>query len=465
MVRRQPNRELAQLLTEAEWSAADLARSVNALGKAQGMTLRYDRTSIAHWLTGSRPRPPVPDLVASAFSRRVERLVTAGETGLTSPGHTTDEVSLPSTAATEDAADRLTILARTDTDPARRSQLTVSAYSLSAIDSPAWNPGRPAPRRPRSASGRVSAEEVQALREMCQVFTDLMERHGGAHARSALASYLADDTGRLLAAPAEPSLRRELFVSAAQLTHVLARMTMDAGYPGLAQGYFTTALDLASEAGDRRTYAITLRAMSLQALHLGFHEKASQLADTAVDAAGPSADPATLSFLLSQRAVTHAHTRQRRSAVGDLAAAESQHGRATRQAGPFDSYPRAGLDYQRGQALLALGEPEQAARSLASSAAARGDDRRRAGALTHARLAATLLPLHRLEESCVHWNVFLDHYPSLHLVPADDALMYLSRSLYRYRNQSNAAAVLRRAHSVTRAGPAPSKGRRTGPAR
>ncbi|MFJ4688717.1 hypothetical protein [Streptomyces sp. NPDC088789] len=463
MVRRQPNRALALLLTEAEWNAAELARAVNALGKAQGVTLRYDRTSVAHWLTGSRPRPPVPDLVASALSRRTERLVTAEETGLTGPWSAVDELSLPATAVTDDAAARLTILARTDTDPARRPQLTVSAYSLSAVESLAWDPGHPAPTKPRGKGNRVSAEEVQVLREMCQVFNDLMERHGGAHARTALAAYLADDIGRLLAAPAESFLRRELFVCAAQLTHILARMTMDAGHPGLAQGYFTTALDLASEADDRRMYAITLRAMSVQALHLGFHEKASQLADTALDAAGRSADPATLSFLLSQRAVTHAHARRRRRAVGDLAAAETQLGRATQRAAPFDSYPQAGLDYQRGQVLLALGEPERAVRSLGSSASARGEDRRRSGALTHARLAATLLPLGRLEESCDHWNVFLDHYPSLRLVPADHALMYLSRSLYRHRNQSRAAAVLRRARTVSRTRPAPAKGRRPGP--
>ncbi|MFB6951294.1 hypothetical protein ACFCXP_16850 [Streptomyces niveus] len=467
MVRRQPNRALALLLTEAEWNAAELARAVNALGKAQGMALRYDRTSVAHWLTGSRPRPPVPDLVASAFSRRTERLVTAQETGLADPGHPADELPLPSPDSTDDAAARLTVLARADTDPAHRPQLTVTAYSLSAIDALAWNParptpGRPTPGRPWATKGLVSAKEIQALRETCQVFTDLMERHGGAHARSALASYLADDTSRLLAAPAEPALRRELFTVAAQLTHILARMTIDAGHPGLAQGYFTTALDLASEADDRRMYAITLRAMSLQALRLGFHEKAAQLADTALDAAGPSSDPATLAFLLSQRAVTHAHARQRRRALDDLSAAEIQHSRATQRTDPFDAYPRAGLEYQRGQTFLALGNPEQAARSFTSSAAARGDDRRRSGALTHARLAATLLPLGRLEESCVHWNVFLDHYPSLRLAAADDAVTYLSRSLYRHRHQSQVAAVLLRARTLTRTGSPPAQGRGPG---
>jgi len=464
VARRQPNQRLTLLLNEAQWNPAELARAVNALGTAQGMSLRYDRTSVAHWLTGSRPRPPVPDLVAAAFSRRNERLVTAEETGLALPQRADDDAPLAAGAEADDAAHRLTVVARTDADPSKRSQLTGTAYDLVVLEAPAWNPGRPPHARPRPSGRRVSAEEVEALREMCQVFADLMERHGGAHARSALATYLTDDTSRLLTAPAEPSLRRQAFTCAAQLTHILARMTMDAGYPSLAQYYFVTALGLASEADDRRLYSITLRAMSLQALRLGFHEKALQLADTALDA-GASTDPSTLAFLLSQRALTHAHTGNPRRAAADLATADDQLDRATQRAGPFGSYPRAGLDYQRGQTLLALGDLERAALSLASSASARGEGRRRSNALTNARLAATLLSLGRLEESCIHWNIFLDHYPSLCLVPADDALVHMRRSLYRYRNQPHAAAVLVRARSVIRASPAPAKGRRTGPAR
>ncbi|GAB3949668.1 helix-turn-helix domain-containing protein [Streptomyces sparsus] len=83
MARRERNHRLAALLAEAGWSAADLARTVNALVVAQSVALRYDRTAVAHWLTGSRPRPPVPDLVALAFSRRCNRLVTTADTGLT----------------------------------------------------------------------------------------------------------------------------------------------------------------------------------------------------------------------------------------------------------------------------------------------------------------------------------------------------------------------------------------------
>src|SRR2546430_2707751 len=83
---RTPNQALRRLLDQAGWSGARLAREVNSLGAEQGTALHYDRTSVAHWLAGSRPRPPVPSLVAEALSRRLGSPVRPQDTGLTAPG-------------------------------------------------------------------------------------------------------------------------------------------------------------------------------------------------------------------------------------------------------------------------------------------------------------------------------------------------------------------------------------------
>ncbi|MFJ5175593.1 tol-pal system YbgF family protein [Streptomyces griseoviridis] len=454
MARGQPNPLLAALLGEAGWSAAELAKAVNALGAAQGLPLRYDRTSVAHWLAGSRPRPPVPTLVASAFSRRSGRLVTAEETGLARHGPAGDAEPIPSShrSGRDDVLDQLVVLCRADIDPARRGALAGSAYSLVAAAATDWQRDRPAgpvPPRPPAAVPRATDADLQRMRWVILIAAELLERHGGGHARTAVAAYAADDTGGLLTAPAAPSLQRELFTGAGQLTHLLGRMSMDAGHQRLAQRYFGVSLGLAREADDRRLYAITLRAMSLQALHLGFLKNAGELADAAVNTAGPRADPSTRAFLLSQRGLTHAQARHHREAVRDLAAAETQHDRSTSPAGPFTHYPRPGLDYQRGRALLALGDPVQAVRALATAAEARPEDSNRSSALTRARLAETLLSLGRLEESCVHWHVFLDHYPSLRSSAADQALRNLRRSLRAFRDRPQAAALLARARPLT----------------
>lgn len=391
MARRAPNPHLAALLAEAHWSATELARTVNALGTAQGLTLRYDRTAVAHWLTGSRPRPPIPDLVASAFSRRCHRLITSHDTGLTQTAQPKD-FSIRHPHEEGQAMQRITALCRAETDPARRFSLTSCVYSLSAVSGVfSWTPVPPSPT-PLSAVRPLTPADVETQRQMVSLFADLTERYGGAHGRAALLAYLADTIGPLLnMRTASAALRRALFTTAAQLTHLLARMTTDAGHPGLAQRYFTSALELAREADDRNLYAITLRAMSLQALNLEHPQQAHHLAEAAIEAAGPHPPPATHAFLLSQRALTHAIQHQRHAALTDLATAEKHLDRADNHSSPFRHYPQAGLDYQRAQTLLTLGDPIQATRALLSAVQTRPETQRRASALTHARLAQTLL--------------------------------------------------------------------------
>lgn len=64
MPRRARNERLRALLTTAQWSYDNLARTVNMAGAESGLRLRYDRTAVAHWLSGSCPRAEVVTLVA-----------------------------------------------------------------------------------------------------------------------------------------------------------------------------------------------------------------------------------------------------------------------------------------------------------------------------------------------------------------------------------------------------------------
>ncbi|GFN09273.1 hypothetical protein Smic_78290 [Streptomyces microflavus] len=83
MPKKARNTRLAALQQEARWTNGDLAREVNRLGTLHGLRLAYDRTAVAHWLSGTRPRPPVPELVAEVLSHRLGQLVTPEWTGLT----------------------------------------------------------------------------------------------------------------------------------------------------------------------------------------------------------------------------------------------------------------------------------------------------------------------------------------------------------------------------------------------
>lgn len=443
MARYQPNKRLSALLAESGWSAADLARAVNTLAGEQGLTLRYDRTSVAHWLSGSRPRSPVPDLVAAAFSNRTGRPVTAGETGLVRPAAVPFMRIEPGDG---DAVLRLVALLRADADPADRAGLVATAYQHAAVPQPIW---RPASFTVPAARGRMTERaEVRTLEEMSVLFAGLADRHGGAHARSALALYLADDVGRVLSQQAPPAVRRRLRSGTAQLVHVLAVMTADAGYASLSQHYFHAALSLAHDAGDRRVYSITLRAMSVQALRLGFRRRALRLAEAAMNAAGPDKEPATQAFLLNQRALVRAYHRQDRAARADLDTAQAQHALAKGPPGPFTMYTSAGLHYQSARTLLVLGRTHEAIHGWEISLRERTPDQRRTSALTLAALADTELGIGHLEAACQHWSTFLDLYPYLHSVRARQALVSLRRGLRVHHRQPRAAAILERARAA-----------------
>ncbi|MEY9998096.1 tetratricopeptide (TPR) repeat protein [Streptomyces sp. V4I8] len=442
-----PNDRLRSLLGEADWSAGELARAVNGLGTAQSMTLRYDRTSVAHWLSGSKPRPAVAELVAAAFSRRIGRLVTVGETGL-APEVPAVGARFVDGIREAPLLQRLVDLARSDADPTERAHLVQSAYRLVPVPTQDWEQTSALQPAPFDEKRRATAEDAQMLNVMTKAFADQMDRHGGGHARATLAAYLANDVTRILIAAAPPLLHRELVTATSQLTHLLARMTSDAGHQGLAQIYFETALELARVAENRAAYAVTLRAMSAQAMQLGHHRNALALADAALEAAGPRVNGATRAFLLSQQAVTCAHDGQRRAAITSLSAAEAQLERASSTPGPFTSYPRAGLEYQRAQTLLALGLRADALAALRDSARLRTPDRRRASALTEFRVAEVLLAMGNLEEACTHLNQFLDQWPLLRSAQIDQAVAKLRGSLRPYLRQRQALAVWERARSL-----------------
>jgi len=77
-----PNRTLRGLLAETEWTQEAFARAIGRLGAEAGVRFRYDRTSVAHWLRGSRPSPRVQDFIAEALSRRLGRPVGVTQLGM-----------------------------------------------------------------------------------------------------------------------------------------------------------------------------------------------------------------------------------------------------------------------------------------------------------------------------------------------------------------------------------------------
>ncbi|MFE9564280.1 hypothetical protein ACFYM0_24585 [Streptomyces sp. NPDC006487] len=500
------NARLGDLLAEAGWSGAELARAVNALGTLHGLALRYDRTAVAHWLSGTRPRRLVPELIAAALTERCGRLVTVTEAGLGTGSAGPGVRPGPGAgAAAEDGGGgllRLALQARADVDPHGRPPLLRSPYQPVPVPTPVWDrepaqgggeaaagtpPRTRTPLRTHTgadtrtvadtaagtdtrtgiaelAARRHLAAHAEQLRALAGSFSGLYLAHGGVHTRAALAAWLAQDAGAFAARHTDgpgPAVRGRgapgrgrgapgVWRGYAQLAHLLAEMTADSGYHGLAQEYHGIALGLARQAGDRRMYAITLRAMSAHAGRLGQPAHAVRLARTAVETAPADGEPGTLAFLLVQRAAAHAHAGQRAAAAADLAAADRLHVRhaAKPPDGPFDSYARADLDFARARTHLALGEFPAAADALERSLRGRAADQHRATALTHAALAETLLRLGYLTRACEHWRAFLTAAPAVQSRAVREALARLLRDLTPYRRAREAVPTVAMARAL-----------------
>nr|WSS60437.1 hypothetical protein OG284_04045 [Streptomyces sp. NBC_01177] len=431
------NNSLARLLVEAGSSAAELARDVNRFGTAQGLHLRYDRTSVAHWIRGSRPRPVVAELVAESLTRRLGRVVDVMETGLVEWSYET----MTYDGNQGDSVKGLIALARADIDPRHRSALGKLAFRQRPLldDAPllhepsdvhaAWPP-------------RSGDDHAHRLRRVVEQFVANWFCYGGGHARASLASYIGEDVGRLVVTSASPAARRTQLSLTAQLGYLLGNMTADVGHPGLAQRYFQLSLSVSAQAADHDMHAITLRGMSLQAARMGAPRYAADLADTAVNVAALSSDAETNAFVLAQRAYTRALIRDGRGAYGDLREAERHLQRPTDSGGPFRRYPSAGLAYRKGRTLYLLGDRMPALRALRYAAAQRPSDEHRTRALSQARVALALMEQGHVDEACLYGRSFAEAYPVLRSHRATLLLQQLQGQLRQFRRSPEAAALL-----------------------
>lgn len=455
--RRAPNHLLRALLREAGWTGQALARTVNALGFEAGLPLQYDRTTVAHWLSGALPRHPVPELVAEGLSRELGRRVTVAETGLVPRG---PRVADTGAEVWRDwhAGERLAELARVR--PGRPGMYASCVYSTAALAVPSWADLVAAPATRRLAqpvtTGRIGHAEVDSAAAMVRLFADADSTFGGGYPRVALGSYLATTIAPWLRADASTAVRHELLATATRLTYLCAFMCFDENLHGAAQRYYLISLRLAGEAGDAVSYGVILRALSVQARLLGHRRPAVGLADEAVRTASGRAPRQTRAFLHGQAAVAHAAAGNRRDALGHLNAAETHLSHAdgdTRSpATPLiGGYHLAAFAHCQAATTACLGDRRGAIAALRFSIRHRPSTEPRSRAVTLARLAELQLAEGQLEQACGTWQEFLDHYPSLRSRRADAALTTLLASTNPYRNNPVARALHLRANAVRRA--------------
>ncbi|GGZ16627.1 sporulation protein [Streptomyces nitrosporeus] len=378
---RGPNEKLGTVLALAGISNAGLARRVNDLGAQRGLTLRYDKTSVARWVAkGMVPQGAAPHLIAAAIGAKLGRPVPLHEIGL-ADADPAPEVGLAFPRDVGEAVRSATDLYRLD--PAGRrgggiwqslaGSFAVSAYATpasrwlitpadpsvardpsavqggvpgaqgaSGAHGPSVLQGPPAGGTGRGAAGvpaqpgpdgaadaspsllRVGHSDVAKLREAAQDARRWDSKYGGGDWRSSMVpECLRVDAAPLLLGSYSDEVGRALFGASAELTRLAGWMAFDTGQQEAAQRYYIQALRLARAAADVPLGGYVLASMSLQATYRGFADEGVDLAQAAVERNRGLATARTMSFFRLVEARAHAKAGDAPAAGSALRAAES----------------------------------------------------------------------------------------------------------------------------------------------
>jgi len=239
-----------------------------------------------------------------------------------------------------------------------------------------------------------------------------------------------------------------LLAGYAKFAYLAAVTCGDCGQHGMAQQLFHAALRLSRFAGARELGAVTLRAISSHALYLNYGDQAAEAAEAAVDLATSQASGAIRSFVLAQRAVTFAARGQSAEAARDVELMVHTWDEGSGRPGPFTTYPRSAMDFQRSQVWRLLGEKKRAQQALHEALRERSPVQRRPYALLHAALAELACEEGRLDVACRHWATFLDHYPYVWSTALLHALARMSSRLAPFADQQKISRLLGKAAAL-----------------
>ncbi|MFI1798217.1 MFS transporter [Streptomyces sp. NPDC020379] len=342
---RGPNEKLGTVLVLAGISNAGLARRVNDLGAQRGLTLRYDKTSVARWVSkGMVPQGAAPHLIAAAIAGKLGRPVPLHEIGL-ADADPAPEVGLSFPRDVGQAVRSATELYRLDLAGRRGGggiwQSLAGSFSVSAYATPAsrWlitpADGSVA-RAAHQAAGetenggseggpvqRVGHSDVTKLREAADDARRWDSKYGGGDWRSSMVpECLRVDAAPLLLGSYTDEVGRSLFGATAELTRLAGWMAFDTGQQEAAQRYYIQALRLARAAADVPLGGYVLASMSLQATYRGFADEGVDLAQAALERNRGLATARTMSFFRLVEARAHAKAGEGAACGAALKAAE-----------------------------------------------------------------------------------------------------------------------------------------------
>ncbi|MBD0737656.1 Tat pathway signal protein [Streptomyces sp. CBMA29] len=440
---RSRNEKLAQVIAQAGWSHAQVAAAVVRVATENGISActAVGRSHVTYWVGGTVPSGDAPLVLREALSRRLGRHLTLDEIGLA-------DLSVTAVGALDwrsDALVTLTELGRVEVDEERRRLLSRSAYSLAALALPSPSQPEPAARRVTPAGGSraltVGAAEVEAVRDMVRFFSQIDQKRGGGHGRTAVVAYLRNEAlGYLNGSFTDDHVRRAMFSAAGELVYLAAWMAFDNDEHAVAQPYFTTAVKLAVEAGDAPLAGHVLRAMAHQALELGHGPEAARIASASVEGDRYRlASPRERALLGVVHARALAHIGDQRGSAAALLRAEDD----LASAGPDREEPgrtfffgEASLAHETARTLQASGDTGGALREFRRSVRTRNAATfSRTHAVTLGYLGSIQATTGRVEEACVTWNRALDAMAGITSGRTRQTVVDMRRALSPFRRR------------------------------
>lgn len=441
MPRRANNDRLRNLLTAAGWTFSALARAVNIAGAEVGLRLRYDRTAVAHWLTGAQPQGQVPALIAEVLTRRLGRRVSLCEIGL---DHADAQSGRPGTV---DGISSLAELAQADLDLVGHGVRTHAVYQLNALVVPPYSD---APRRAGLSNVQVrlvrKAPSHQAciVQHIAQVFAATNHQVGSGHTRKALTAYLVHDVLPRLGTSDTEIAHPDLLSATTDVVLMIGFMCFDSNEHGLAQRYYRAALELAVLGCDPVRYAIVLRALSQQACHLGHGVQALGLALAAAQAGDGVSPLHTDAFLHAQVSLCYAVLGQHDTALTHHRSARSSLGRAIGPPPTFGSYHQGELAYHAASIRTFAGDTAGAITALRSALRYYPIAERRSRILALTALTERQIDAGLLTSAYTTAHRFLDDYPHVCSGRVTTAMETLRQRLQHFRAHPEAHRFLLR---------------------
>ncbi|ATL82576.1 hypothetical protein DNK48_31680 [Streptomyces malaysiensis subsp. malaysiensis] len=429
-----PNHQLRNLVAESGLTYEALAKEVRAVAAECGAALRTNKSTIEHWISGVVPAGDTGRYLVVALSRQLGRLLTLHDLGLGPHEEGDDSLGL---SLGEDPLDAL--LPMWSHELNRRRFLSTSAYSVAAAGLPLSYVREIADRTAAARAGQtIGMAEVAAVRDMVRLFSEMDERHGGQHGRSALVQYLRDDVAPLCRGRFRTDeIRQQMLSAAGRGVHLLGWKSYDAGQQGLAQRYYLQSYALAVESGVPGHDGFVMRTMAMQGLKLHRPEHCQALAETGLNRAKGKVDVQTESLFRVVHAHTLAKSGQRQAAVVEAERARTLLAADCGDEMPFWALawgpPAASVYSRNAKVYETLGDRRNAAEQYARAAASRPASYARIVALDLVASAEMQLKGGSIEQACATWNRAMDHMDGVRSVRTRKAVTGMRSGLARFR--------------------------------